>query len=215
MPSFFSGLAQGLSKTGTLPGDGLLQGMQPMMKPTGGMLQMPLNTDFPPAAMNASPRAKQDIITTIADNKELLESYGITNDLRLRHFLAQIAMESDGFKTLHEYASGKAYEGRKDLGNTELGDGVKYKGRGLIQLTGKANYKKYGDALGVDLIANPELAADPKMALQIALQYWKDHNLNTLADQNDLRGITKRINGGYNGLKDRQRYFDKFQVVSL
>lgn len=137
---------------------------------------------------------------------DTLPPYQIDTRLRLAHFLAQICHESDGFCTTVEYASGDAYEDRKDLGNTQRGDGRRFKGRGLIQLTGRTNYEKYGELLGVDLIANPDLAAEPLTALRIACEFWKAKNLNPLADRDDLITITERINGGQNGLESRRAY---------
>ena len=151
---------------------------------------------------------------------EALEKYKINTKLRLAHFLAQLAHESDHFRTFEEYASGAAYEGRRDLGNVVRGDGRRYKGRGPIQVTGRYNYKKYGDKLGVNLIDNPELAASPRIGTLIAGQYWHDHKLNDLADADNGKFITRRINGGYNGLKDRlakveraKRVLDKYWVT--
>lgn len=135
---------------------------------------------------------------------EALEKYGITTKLRLAHFLAQIAHESDHFRTTEEYASGRAYEGRRDLGNIKKGDGVRYKGRGVIQLTGRANYQRIGDIIGVDLVNNPELAATPRVSVLTALEYWKKRNINALADKDNIRLVTRAINGGYNGLADRE-----------
>lgn len=132
--------------------------------------------------------------------------YAITSPLRLAHFLAQSAHETDGFKTLVEYASGKRYEGRKDLGNTQPGDGVKYKGRGIFQLTGRSNYAFYGKLTGDDLVSFPDLAAHPDVAVQIACVYWSRKGLNAWADKDDLKQITRRINGGFNGLADRSNY---------
>jgi hypothetical protein len=108
---------------------------------------------------------------------------------------------------MQEYASGKEYEGRKNLGNVQPGDGVRFKGRGIFQLTGRANYKAMGPKLNLDLIANPEKAADPAVATQVACEYWRSHGLNALADKNDIVGITKKINGGTNGLPSRRAYF--------
>jgi putative chitinase len=90
-----------------------------------------------------------------------LEAYEINTRLRIAHFLGQTCHESAGFRTTEEFASGAAYEGRKDLGNVKKGDGRLYKGRGLLQLTGGANYAEYGRALGVDLENNPAMAAEP------------------------------------------------------
>lgn len=135
---------------------------------------------------------------------ETLRRFGIDNDMRCTHFLAQICHESDGFCTTVEYASGKAYEGRADLGNKEPGDGVRYKGRGLIQLTGRDNYRRYGKDLRLDLVGDPDLAAEPATSLLIACAFWTLNGLNSLADLNDVEAITRRINGGLNGLADRR-----------
>lgn len=139
-------------------------------------------------------------------------AYGVTdNALRLAHFLAQLAHESGSFRYMEEIASGAAYEGRADLGNTEPGDGVRYKGRGPIQLTGRANSRRFGRRIGIDLERHPELAAIPSIGLHIALEYWNLHKLNVLADQDDLRRITRTINGGYNGLADREAHLRKIK----
>lgn len=132
-----------------------------------------------------------------------MTAYNIDTPLRAAHFLAQACHESAHFRVLHEYASGAAYEGRKDLGNVYAGDGVRYKGRGIFQLTGRANYRAYGSLLGLDLENNPELAADPEISVRVACEYWKHKGLNGWADRDDLNEITRRINGGYNGLSDR------------
>lgn len=147
---------------------------------------------------------RPDILAAVAAGQAVLSRYDITTPGRLCHFMAQIAHESDGFRTTEEYASGAAYEGRKDLGNVRKGDGTRFKGRGLIQLTGRANYRLYGQRLGVDLEARPERAAAPDFSLVVACEYWKDKGLNALADRDDIVGITRRINGGTNGLADRK-----------
>lgn len=141
-------------------------------------------------------------------HKEMLAA-GINTPLRIAHFLAQIAHESAGFATLTEYASGEAYEGRGDLGNTRDGDGKLFKGRGLIQLTGRANYKTYGKIIGKPLERQPKLAERPDIAAQLACAYWTEHKLNPLADADNLRAITRRINGGFNGLQDRLERLQK------
>lgn len=133
-----------------------------------------------------------------------LEGYGITDRLRIAHFLAQTCHESAGFRTTEEFASGEAYDGRRDLGNTEPGDGRRFKGRGLLQLTGRANYREYGWALGIDLEADPARAADPVLSLRIACEYWKRRKINAACDRDDLIQVTKLINGGLNGLEDRR-----------
>ena len=133
-----------------------------------------------------------------------LEGCGIVDRLRIAHFLAQTCHESAGFRTTEELASGDAYEGRESLGNTEPGDGRRFKGRGLLQLTGRANYREYGEALGVDLVADPARAAEPALSLRIACEYWKRRNINEACDRDDLIRVTKLINGGTNGLEDRR-----------
>jgi putative chitinase len=133
-----------------------------------------------------------------------LGGYGITSRLRIAHFLAQTCHESAGFRTTEEFASGDAYEGREDLGNTRPGDGRRFKGRGLIMLTGRANYREYGRALGVDLEGGPARAAEPVLSLCIACEYWKRRDVNAACDRDDLLRVTRLINGGLNGLKDRR-----------
>ena len=135
---------------------------------------------------------------------ETCDRYKINILLRLCHFLAQVLHESGNFRYMEELASGAAYEGRKDLGNIHKGDGKKFKGRGLIQLTGRANYAAYSKDRGIDFVANPELiATDPKNCVDVAGWYWNSRKLNQYADKDDVKTITKRINGGYNGLDDR------------
>jgi putative chitinase len=129
------------------------------------------------------------------------------------HFLAQIAHESDGFHTIEEYASGAAYEGRKDLGNTQPGDGVKYKGRGYIQITGRTNYDKAGQALMLDLINNPNLLDNPTNAMNASLWFWVEHDLDKYALQDNCIEITRIINGGLNGFADRARCLQIFKSL--
>lgn len=142
-----------------------------------------------------------------------MQRYGINTPLRKAHFLAQTAHESDGFNTNEEYASGADYEGRRDLGNTKSGDGVRFKGRGLIQVTGRSNYAECGQALGIDLINNPQRLADFDLACLSAGWYWDARNLNSYADDDDLIRITRIINGGLNGLDDREGYLIRAKQV--
>jgi putative chitinase len=132
--------------------------------------------------------------------------YNVNTKSRIVHFLAQSAHETDGFKTLEEYASGLAYEGRKDLGNIVKHDGKRFKGRGIFQLTGRSNYKTFGDKLGYNLIDNPELAKSAEVSVLTALEFWTNKNLNDFADRDDVTTITRRINGGLNGFEDRKKY---------
>jgi len=140
---------------------------------------------------------------------------GINTKLRICHFLAQILHESGSLQYVREIASGKAYEGRKDLGNTQPGDGVKFKGRGLIQITGRSNYIALGKALGLDLISHPELLETPLNAVKSAIWFWNTHNLNLLADKDDLKSITKRINGGLNGFSEREKFLNNAKKIIL
>jgi len=146
-----------------------------------------------------------------------MKKYGITNNRRMAHFIAQIAHESASFTFAEEIADGSAYEGRIDLGNTKPGDGKRFKGRGLIQLTGRANYRAYtqdNPGSGVDYEANPQLvASDAFVAVDVACWYWKKHGISKLADEDDVRAVTKTINGGYNGLDDRADYLARAKAV--
>lgn len=133
-----------------------------------------------------------------------LASYDISTRLRIAHFLGQTCHESAGFRTTEEFATGDAYEGRRDLGNVQKGDGRRYKGRGLLQLTGRANYRDYGKLLKADLENNPDLAAEPVLSLRIACEYWKGRKINAACDRDDLITVTRLVNGGTNGLDDRR-----------
>src|SRR5690242_10998310 len=131
----------------------------------------------------------------------------INTCLRQAAFLAQLAHESGQLVYMEEIASGAAYEGRKDLGNTQPGDGKRFKGRGPIQLTGRANYRAAGQALGIDLENNPTRAADPDVGFRTAAWYWNNRNLNSYADAGNFDAITYRVNGGYNGKASRDAYY--------
>ena len=143
---------------------------------------------------------------------DAMAEFGIDMPLRQAAFLAQIAHESGSLRYTREIASGQAYEGRKDLGNVQLGDGVRYRGRGLIQLTGRANYQRCSAALYGDgdiLLANPELLEAPVGASRSAAWFWYSQGLNALADIKAFKRITRVINGGYNGLPERQEYYNR------
>lgn len=139
--------------------------------------------------------------------------FEINTPLRMAHWLAQVAHESGELLFTKELASGKAYEGRKDLGNTQKGDGVRFKGRGLIQITGRANYEAYAKYCGYDVVAKPELLEQPVGAVKSAMWYWQTRGLNALADKDDVLTITKRINGGTNGLASRKAYLARAKAV--
>lgn len=138
---------------------------------------------------------------------EAMERFGIDTPKRQAAFLAQVAHESGQLRYVRELASGQAYEGRADLGNVESGDGVRFKGRGLIQVTGRKNYVRCGFALELDLIACPELLETPENAALSAAWFWHENNLNRYADSGDFLTLTKRINGGTNGLADREHFW--------
>jgi predicted chitinase len=133
--------------------------------------------------------------------------FSITSQARAKMFLAQVLHESAGLRFFEEIASGAAYEGRcHDLGNCQLGDGRRFKGRGPIQLTGRANYRWAAKRLGLALEQHPELAAQHAIGWRIAGLYWKAKGLNELADRGDFLAITKGINGGTNGLASRELF---------
>ena len=162
------------------------------------------------------PQSKTSIIKDVADYfVDYAPKYGVISDLRVCHFMAQAGHETDNFQTLEEYASGSGYEGRSDLGNVYQGDGVRYKGRGIFQLTGRSNYITFGNLIGVDLVNNPEMAEDPKISVQTALEYWKNRDLNKWADRDDIETITKRINGGLNGYPHRKELYARMKVLIL
>ena len=152
--------------------------------------------------------------------------YSIDTAQEYAHFLAQACHETDHFRVLREYASGKAYEGRSDLGNTRPGDGTRFKGRGIFQTTGRANYLQLGVRIGRrdQFINAPELLETPQYAVWSACEYWRTRNLNDAANHSDTSKIAKKyrgkviqvapveyisitINGGYNGMKERKKFY--------
>lgn len=136
----------------------------------------------------------------------------IDTRLRICAFLAQIGHESGDLKYVREIwgptAAQLGYEGRKDLGNTVKGDGSKFRGRGLIQITGRVNYTACGKALGLDLVSNPTLLEQPDNAAKSAAWFWEVKGLNALADADRFTDLTRRINGGINGLEDRKKRYN-------
>ncbi|NHC53125.1 glycoside hydrolase family 19 protein [Pseudomonas sp. AU8050] len=142
-----------------------------------------------------------------------MNRYGIVGTARVAAFIAQVGHESGQLRWVREIwgptAQQLTYEGRADLGNTVKGDGSKYRGRGLIQVTGRANYAACGAALGLDLIGKPELLELPQHAAMSAAWFWSTNGLSTLADQGQFAKITRRINGGLTGQADRQALYDK------
>eukprot|EP01016_Furgasonia_blochmanni_P009861 TRINITY_DN1412_c0_g2_i2.p1 TRINITY_DN1412_c0_g2~~TRINITY_DN1412_c0_g2_i2.p1 ORF type:complete len:233 (-),score=90.09 TRINITY_DN1412_c0_g2_i2:224-922(-) len=130
-----------------------------------------------------------------------LKSGGLTTCARQAAFLAQLGQESGEFQYMEELASGSAYEGRRDLGNTQPGDGKRFKGRGPIQLTGRSNYRAAGKALGLNLEQNPQQVATPQVGFKVATWFWTSRGLNSYADKNNQAAfdqITLRVNGCMN-----------------
>lgn len=145
---------------------------------------------------------------------QTMEEFEINNPQRKRMFLAQIGHESAQLRYTEEIASGDKYELRKDLGNIFPGDGVRYKGRGLIQLTGRANYEAAGEALGLNLLATPELLQELPQCVSVCGWYWKKNKLNPLCDAGFFKELTRRINGGLNGYADRYKLYQRaFDVI--
>jgi putative chitinase len=157
---------------------------------------------------------QQQIISGMADPfSTTLDQYDINTPLRIAHFLSQTAEESDGFCTTEEYASGKAYEGNRELGNTTPGDGVRFKGRGLIQLTGRANYTVVGTKLNLDLVGQPQSVNDPYVYLLVSCVFWQKNNINKYADLDDVISVTQIVNGGQRGIDTRKAYLAKAKLL--
>lgn len=143
--------------------------------------------------------------------------YGLTTPLRIAHFMAQAAHETGGFKWLREIwgptPAQLRYEGRNDLGNVQPGDGKRFLGRGIFQLTGRANYERAGKEIGQPLTVQPELAERPDIAVTTACDYWQSRGLSALADRDDVLGVTRKVNGGVMGLSDRIARLSKVKIL--
>ena len=159
------------------------------------------------------PNAKSRIQDFLDPLNAAMCEFHINTPIRQAAFLAQIAHESGELRFVKELASGSAYEGRESLGNTQPGDGVRYKGRGLIQITGRNNYRECGQALGLDLISSPGLLEQTANACRSAAWFWASRGLNDLADRGDFERITRRINGGLNGYQERLVYFTRAKTM--
>lgn len=155
------------------------------------------------------PFAGKRIDTFLIPILSAMDEFKINTKQREAAFLAQIGHESGKLLYVKELASGAAYEGRADLGNTMPGDGVRFKGRGLIQITGRTNYVAAMMELDLDCVEHPELLEEPVNAARSAGWFWFTHGLNELADVGDFIKITRKINGGTNGLEDRQQLYAK------
>ncbi len=138
-----------------------------------------------------------------------MSCFSIDTSLRMAAFLAQVGHESGQLRYVLELASGEAYEGREALGNIHAGDGVRYKGRGLIQLTGRANYEALEHEHGIPCVSRPEILETPENATFVAGWFWDKHGLNALADAEDFIKITKRVNGKLNGYALRLEIYER------
>lgn len=188
------------------------------------------------------PDANRDIIAAISPIMEdQFPQFGVTTILRRAHLLGQLAHESAHFTRLKEnlnYSAPRicevwkrlcprakelehnpeklgnaAYGGRLGNGPEASGDGYRFRGRGLIQITGRENYIRFSADAGVDLMSSPDVAADPRTAVLVALGFWKKHNLNEKADADDCAAITRVINGGVNGLAERRALVTKAKAI--
>jgi putative chitinase len=177
------------------------------------------------------PNARTRVDAFLDPLNEAMAEFEINTPARQQAFLSQLAHESAEFRYMQEIASGSSYEGRADLGNTHAGDGIRFKGRGPIQITGRKNYGLVGDALGLDLLGQPRLLEQPQHGCRSAAWFWRvgaglnlskraiaygvpvGCDLNNLADAGDFEGITLAVNGGMNGWDDRQKYFAKAQTT--
>jgi predicted chitinase len=175
-----------------------------------------MTSDQLQAIMPRLPGSKRDQLLPFLE--AAMAEFAINTPAREAAFVAQLAHESGQFRFMEEiwgptdaqrrYEPQSTLAGR--LGNTEAGDGRRFKGRGPIQITGRDNYRRYGHLLGVDLLSNPEQAALPDLAFRIAALFWTNNGLNELADRTSadaFRQVTRRINGGFNGLKEREEFY--------
>lgn len=193
-----------------------------------------------------APHAKPQYLEAFENGDALFAAAGITTPLRLAHFLAQTAEETGGYTIFVESGNYSAerirvvwpsrpgavayahnaealfndvYANRMGNGPPSSGDGFKFRGRGVLQTTGREAYRKYGKKIGVDLEANPDLICDPRYILQPALGEWTDSHCNELADKEGasashdetMRAITKRVNGGYTNIAEREVWYRKFR----
>lgn len=143
------------------------------------------------------------------------DQYNINTCLRQAAFISQILVESGSFRYVREIwgptQAQLSYEGRADLGNIYQGDGKRFRGRGLIQITGRNNYQACGQALGLDLTNQPQLLEQPEYAMASAGWYWDSNNINTIADNDDIVGVTRAVNGGLNGYDQRLHFYTEAQ----
>lgn len=175
---------------------------------------MKITADLLIAAVGCAP-SRADLFAPHLD--AACRHYGIDTPARLAAFLAQIGHESGAFRWVRELAEGGAYEGRADLGNTQPGDGRRYLGRGLLQITGRANYQLMAARLrgqgAPDFEASPDALEDPQWAAWSAADWWDVRGLSALADRGEFDAITRRINGGTNGAADRRQRWERAKAA--
>ena len=161
----------------------------------------------------------ENIRTYLPFLNDTMVRFKIDTTIRQCHFLAQLAVESGSLRYVRELDSGEAYEGRESLGNIVPGDGVKFKGRGLIQLTGRENYQRFQDWLvlnyteDIDVMTYPELLESPELAVMVAGWYWEVRNVNAMADRDDVVTVTRKVNGGRNGLAQRVDFLNRAKLI--
>lgn len=151
---------------------------------------------------------------------QYMEQYQIMTNLRIAAFLGTVAVESGQLKYVREIWGPtpvqERYEGRSDLGNVQPGDGKRFLGRGLIQITGRSNYQALQTALGIPCVSQPEILEMPQYAVLSACWWWWSHGLNEIADLPDFARVTRVVNGGYNGWEQRSLFYTRsIQVLSV
>ena len=177
-----------------------------------------------PALLESALGARRDLADLYAHHLDAAcEAYEINTPLRLAHFLAQVGHESKALLHSSEIwgptPAQERYEGRADLGNIQPGDGRKFLGRGLLQTTGRANYRSLRDRLrahgidAADFEAAPELLEQPRWAALSACDYWDMRSINRMADRDDHEAVTRAVNGGTNGIADRARRLERIKAV--
>lgn len=170
--------------------------------------------------LTAITTAKRDrLLEFLPHLNEGFRRYEVNTPLRIAHFLAQILHESGELSLVRELwgptEAQQGYEGRADLGNTEAGDGFRFRGRGLIQITGRSNYREVGTHFKIDCLKWPEKLEQLPYSVLTAFWFWQKKKLNDWADKDDVEAITRLINGGYNGLSDRRKYLARAKEVLL
>lgn len=154
---------------------------------------------------------RKNLDSFVRDFNRWAAEFGVTTPLRAAHFIGQVLHESGCLRYTEEIASGQAYEWRQDLGNVQKGDGKRFKGRGYLQITGRANYQAYAKSkwCNGDLMSHPEWLANSPGNVKASLWFWWKNNLNALADRDDSKAVTRKINGGLNGYEQRVDWTNK------